>query len=109
MARATTATVLCAAAVPTNEVSCGVKAYGWDTYLISETPETSPTDCHVACLADPNCESFQSQILEGDNGYCNLYNASVAGNVSPAPSDDYFFYDRDCQEFRPVNLENRRR
>jgi len=107
--RTVTTTALCAAAVPTTEVSCGVQAYGYVKFLISEIPDLSPIDCHVSCLAISSCKSFQSQILEGDNGYCNLYNVSVAGNVSPAPGEGYFFYDRDCQEFRLVSEARKKR
>jgi hypothetical protein len=98
---ATTTTVTCAAA-PTPPITCGLAAYGFGTYLISQTPLTDPTTCHAKCLADVNCKSFQVQL--GGMSYCNLYNAPTAGNVQPAPGDEFFFYDRNCPDYQPVRI-----
>lgn len=95
----TTTTVTCAAA-PTSPPTCGFAAYGFSTYLISQTDSTDPTTCHEYCLANPNCKSFQVQL--GGASYCNLYNAATAGNVQAAPGDQYYFYDRNCPDYLPV-------
>ncbi|TKA68260.1 hypothetical protein B0A49_06284 [Cryomyces minteri] len=95
-----TTTLTCAAAPTTTATTCGFAAYGFSVYLISQSQNTDPVTCHLNCLADPTCKSFQIQA--GGAMYNNLYKAVTAGNTQAAPGDVFTFYDRGCSDYLPA-------
>lgn len=79
--------------------SCGLEGYGFEEYLIFQIQHTSPTGCHLSCLADWNCHSFQTQ-LSGVR-MCNLYSAPVSGSIQTSLGAGYLFYDDTCLNYLP--------
>lgn len=98
----TDTTTVCGKHFPSTPVSCGLEGYGYESNLIVQIKHTSPTECHLSCLADWNCKSFQTQ-LSGIR-FCNLYTAPVPGNAQAALGVGYFFYDMTCSNYLTVSI-----
>lgn len=96
-----TTTSVCGNTFPASSTLCGLEAYGFQSYLIIQFDKTRPTDCHLSCLADWNCKSFQVQV--NSSRYCNLYSSPVSGNVQAASGSGYFAYDKMCSNYLPVS------
>jgi len=94
-----TSTVTCAAQ-PTAPPTCGLEANGLGRNLISTNSGLSPVECHLACLANEDCESFQ--VGDATDLACNLFRTATAGNVFPSPGSGFRFYDRNCPDLLPA-------
>jgi len=89
-------TVLCPAA-PTASVTCGEEAYGFYSFLISQTAGVSSAQCEQNCLANSACEAYNT-----DNDICNLFTENVANGFDSVPGGGYLAYDRDCPDNAPA-------
>jgi hypothetical protein len=110
----TTATALCPLSPPPPSDSppiCDFYAYGSISYLIAQPNKGLTADeCHAACLANPNCRSYQwadvtpSEDLTSTN--CNLWTADVSTVTHRGffadPTKTFRFFERDCPEFSPA-------
>ncbi|KUJ09705.1 uncharacterized protein LY89DRAFT_275990 [Mollisia scopiformis] len=93
----TATSTVCENQASNTSLSCGLESYGFDSYLIIQIFNKTPVHCHLSCLADWNCMSFQVQL--NGSRYCNLFSTSVSGNVELSLGSGYFSYDKSCPNY----------